>query len=439
MEVTILFQTPISKTACSISSHAFLSRHKTGRKVRPDDCMMIELGKDSVSHFQYLSAADNSSTAPHRYSPKSPFGWLSDVRQPWNAFDGPGPGLTRPYEHEPDRQIALVSYRNVTQGAYMCANGGRCVSPDVCSCAEGWIGFDCRTPVCGQGYFEEGLGSFAEGVASDEELARFDRFLDPDRAYDLDSSRDFSSNRDVLLWTERFVNGSFVERTAVVKNGTRYYTGNGTAPQGGYRCSVRANTEWENYRSGFVLDHPNYYSRYMDEKVEGDGLVYSRWNGMGWPPTHRKTAKLVRYDSDYLDRDDISNISFVYTDVGHMKDGVWTATGAEWMHGICIVEFERHCNGEVVDGPRVQDTDESHRPRIVYNDKSVDVTGRLFRSTSDDICIDHVVRGCFNNGTCVAPGMCECAQGWTGHDCSVAVCEQPCLHNGNCTHPNTCT
>jgi len=50
-----------------------------------------------------------------------------------------------------------------------------------------------------------------------------------------------------------------------------------------------------------------------------------------------------------------------------------------------------------------------------------------------------VVRGCFNNGTCIAPNTCQCAPGWSGTDCSIPVCEQTCLHNGNCTHPNTCT
>lgn len=35
--------------------------------------------------------------------------------------------------------------------------------------------------------------------------------------------------------------------------------------QGGYYCSVRARTEFEN--EDFVLDAPNYWSRYMDPKV----------------------------------------------------------------------------------------------------------------------------------------------------------------------------
>ena len=34
------------------------------------------------------------------------------------------------------------------EGCYRCANGGNCTAPDACTCAEGWQGYDCRTPVC---------------------------------------------------------------------------------------------------------------------------------------------------------------------------------------------------------------------------------------------------------------------------------------------------
>ena len=41
-----------------------------------------------------------------------------------------------------------VSAAPGNEGCYRCANGGICVSPDVCQCADGWSGYDCRTPVC---------------------------------------------------------------------------------------------------------------------------------------------------------------------------------------------------------------------------------------------------------------------------------------------------
>jgi len=340
-------------------------RYKTGRMNKPESCMMLELRKDAVSHFQYVSSLDNTSTPYYRYTPSLPYDWLSNERLPWNAFDSPEPHITQPYKYQLDRQVALASYRNVTQGAYMCANGGSCVSPDVCSCAEGWIGFDCRTPVCEQGYFEQDLGAFVKGVSSDEDFNTFQPFLDERRTYDLDSSRNFSSNPNNSVWVERFLNETTVQREFIVVNGTQYLTGNESQVQGGYECSIRSVSEWEDYRSGFILDHPNYYSRYMDEKVEGDGLIYSHWKGMHFPPTHHKTAKLVKYDNDILHHEESNtSISFVYTDVGYMKDGVWKVTGASWEKGNCIVEFERHCEEDDKAFVMVQDTDEV-RPKLL--------------------------------------------------------------------------
>ena len=343
-------------------SISHINRHKTGRIDEPESCMMLELGKDAVSHFQYVSALDNTSTPHYRYTPNLPYEWISNDRLVWNAFDSPESHITQPYKYQLDRQVALASYRNVTLGEYMCANGGRCVAPDVCSCAEGWMGFDCRVPVCKQGYYEPELKAFVKGVKSDEELASFEPFLDSKRTYDLDSSRNFSSNPDTSVWVERFVNESSVRRELIVVNGTRYLSGNESQAQGGYECSIRSVSQWEDYRSGYIFEHPNYYSRYMNEKVEDDGLIYSHWKNMNFPPTHFKTAKLVKSDHEFLHPwhgDNITKKYFIYTDVGYMKEGVWKVTGASWQKGHCVVEFERHCTNDSNDNlVPVQDTDE---------------------------------------------------------------------------------
>jgi len=34
------------------------------------------------------------------------------------------------------------------EGCYRCANGGLCIAPDECQCADGWTGYDCKTPIC---------------------------------------------------------------------------------------------------------------------------------------------------------------------------------------------------------------------------------------------------------------------------------------------------
>lgn len=49
-----------------------------------------------------------------------------------------------------ERKVGLVEFYNVTEGRYVCANGGNCTSPGVCECTSAWSGFDCRTPVCSQ-------------------------------------------------------------------------------------------------------------------------------------------------------------------------------------------------------------------------------------------------------------------------------------------------
>lgn len=354
---------PIFLMSCQtrILIYFLLHRYSTDSKQQTVKCFMIELHKVAVSHFQYLSSMDNSTTPHFRYSPNSPYDWLSTIRLPWNAFDSPEPHLTPPYKHQIDRQIALATYVNLTQGAFMCANDGTCMAPDVCACAEGWIGFDCRVPVCEQGFYEPEQESFVKGVKSDQDFATFKSFLDPRRTYDLDSSRSFSSNPDLSVWVEQFQNESFVLRQSKVVNGTRYLALHGRQFQGGYECSIRSVSQWENYRSSFIFYHPNYYSRYMDEKVEGDGLIYTHWKGMNFPPTHRKSAKLMKYGDEFLKN--ITNRTankYMYTDVGYMADGIWVATGAKWSKGHCIVEFERRCgddsnNSSVI---LVQDTDE---------------------------------------------------------------------------------
>lgn len=115
----------------------------------------MELGQDVISPYPYVVADDQSLTPYHRYTPKTPYDYLSYPREPYNNFVKPTDGFTQPWKYVMDRQVALVEYLNVTQGVYVCANGGNCTAPDVCSCALGWVGFDCRTPVCTQGYYEE--------------------------------------------------------------------------------------------------------------------------------------------------------------------------------------------------------------------------------------------------------------------------------------------
>lgn len=67
-------------------------------------------------------------------------------------------------------QVAAVELRNFTAGVYVCANGGNCSAPDTCRCATGWAGFDCRTPVCDQGYHVPLQERFVAGTLLENEV-----------------------------------------------------------------------------------------------------------------------------------------------------------------------------------------------------------------------------------------------------------------------------
>jgi len=435
-------------------------RDKTGRKDPPGNCVMIELGVDATSHYQYLSAWNYNRTSNYRYSPNAPFDWISQERKSWNAFTEPRDNFTQPWSYAIDRQVALASLRNVSLGEYVCANGGTCVAPDTCACTSGWIGFDCRTPVCTGGFFEPDQESFVKGTNTPTELEAFDRFLGHN-TYRLDPGQDNGrgySNPNATMWIEKFINSTTKIRYNATIGGTRYLSME-NHHQGGYSCSIRSVTEWENYRSGFIFEHPNFFSRYMDTKVEMDDEVYTYWEGMDWTPTHKKSKKLifegVELGLDYSNlNDDEKTIRYVYTDEGYRKYGQWSLSGAPWVKGSCVLEFKRVCDDEhkaidleadpsgsgigvTQNNLLVQDTDKSFRARIIYDDKRSYARGRWFQDGGE--CVDHVVRGCFNNGTCVAPDVCQCVPGWSGHDCSIPICLQECKHNGNCTLPNVCT
>ena len=431
---------------------------------------MIELAVDAISPFQYLKSWDHSFTNHHRYSPQTPYEWNSQSRSPWNAYNEPEENVTQPWDFALDRQIALVEWRNISLGEYLCANGGACIAPDTCACDHGWIGFDCRTPVCEAGYYESDQDYFVDSVKAFNELEVFELFLG-NNTYRLDpyegEGRGYS-NPIFFLEVEKFVNHSHVERMNITKGDTAYLTLGGDK-QGGYSCSIRSVTEWEHYKPPFMFEHPNYFSRYMDKVFQQDGHVYSNWENMTWDPVHVKSMK-KSFNSNELGLKGRGNIEFIYTDKGYEKGGQWSLSGSEWKKGVCIVEFKRVCSNQkqaidlesrqnvVTSNILVQDTDkvslcqlrlsfvilsiehvllQAFRFRSTYDAKKTYSRGQWDQSNGE--CVDHVIRGCYNNGTCVAPNTCVCSEGWTGSDCTIPLCSQICQHHGNCTLPNTCT
>ena len=82
----------------------------------------------------------------------------------------------------------------------------------------------------------------------------------------------------------------------------------------------------------------------MDKKVEGDGHVYTHWEGMDWPPIHSKSTTLELHETSLNVSSDESTRTFIYTDEGYRRLGVWARTESIWTKGRCIIEFKRVCD-----------------------------------------------------------------------------------------------
>lgn len=282
------------------------NRNITGRKSPPDRCMIIQLPIDYKVPYQLLYA-DGTISSYSRFSPKSPY--ESNEKNAWRGYESPTANHTGPWSYIADRQLALVDWLDVSQGVYVCANGGNCTAPDVCVCAPGWIGFDCRTPVCNQGYYQPQQTKYSSGVNSAQEFDKvFLRFVSNTTArltwpY---------SNRQYQQEFERYENVSTQLRVIETHGGTRYLAINITSGdegvQGGYRCSIRSQTIYEN--STFLFEHPNFYSRYMESTEQKDDVTNTLWTGMGWPAVYKKSKILDQV---------FHNITYIYTNEGYRR------------------------------------------------------------------------------------------------------------------------
>eukprot|EP00949_MAST-11_sp_MAST-11-sp1_P001477 g1477.t1 len=271
--------------------HGSKHRYKTGFASYPGRCFPIEINTTMRSPFQKFDSYGR--LQPHwRYPPLLPYERWGD-----NDWSSPNYGGASP----PDRQVVYVEWRRISQGAYICANSGNCSMPDTCSCdTSNWLGFDCRIPICSNGYHEP---TFTDAHAGGSLPGESSINLHPDGR---------------SSWADR-------------------YPG-----QTGYRCSIRAYTSWEN---PFLLhEHPNYFSRYQG------------------PSMNSTTGKLIvpgpQEDSVYV-WDEELNFTRLYslspylfdkTQKGWKRMGTWerpeeykVADVGRWQKGACTIEFDRQC------------------------------------------------------------------------------------------------
>jgi hypothetical protein len=376
------------------------------------DCIALELDKDT--RYPYRLQDETGGVSPYaRLSPLSQYGWGPRGAHPWSA---PGPAAN-------DRQVALVTFARVPQGVYVCAHGGSCTAPDYCVCAPGWGGFDCRTPVCAQGFYYP---------------------------------RDYLS-------PGRFADARFPE-------------------QGVYLPSTRTLSLWEHpptpggkFTAGYMHAHPNFHSLPKDADpssgladaytwVAGRGNDTNEgWRRGGWYVRARAGGGLIPWQRGN------------------------PAVMAPRYARSCDLRAPRPVDLRTGAPPSgaVDDTFAAFGPRATYNDSAVASSGGWWTQAPGGSaeCVDAVRLGCFNGGTCVAPDTCACAPGWTGVDCSLPLCAQAtgavttsaspdvpltlvragdpttnnlpatsppragdaviayytCPHGGNCTQPGVCT
>jgi hypothetical protein len=99
-------------------------------------CFRLEL-QSNIIHNYRLDMGDGGFTIYKRNDSNFLFPAQSIVGSQTAPWSAPNPAPQ-------DRQVAYVQFLNVTQGVYVCANGGNCTAPGLCHCAPGWVGFDCR-------------------------------------------------------------------------------------------------------------------------------------------------------------------------------------------------------------------------------------------------------------------------------------------------------
>ena len=350
------------------------ARSIVGTNARVIGCAPIELSTRDRVKFPIESEANMGFTPFARLTPLTPYRWgPTSTSNPWSS----------PSASAADRQVAWVTWSAVAQGEFVCANGGSCVAPDTCVCGAGWTGFDCRTPICTQGHWLPNAKT-ALGI-------------------------------------------------------------------GAYRASPRTVSLWENFHSptnkfaGYIHSHPNFHSldEFNTDAQEVDYMITHRIEplspfkkGVGSPiPVHegwrhheywiKEQDALWKHGNEWASY----NRTCPRRHYINPADGGGGGEPEEWMKEVDLsmdppsLGYRDTVNSDATLTWRrggVKDTQVAFGTRITYTDEREITSGRWGDAGGD--CVDLVILGCFNEGVCVGPNICQCKKGWTGVDCSLPLC-----------------
>jgi len=246
-----------------------------------------------------------------------------------------------------------------------CPNGGNCTHPDTCTCEKGWAGSDCSIPICAQECFNGGFCSA------------------PDTCTCVTRAGAFEDNR-----------------------GQPYFRKSDGNPQEtgwtGFDCSVPICTQAER----FVLNDDEGTVR-LAAGVVNDGRNFQ---GGCSPATE-------------------------YTPLNRTRSSESLCGREIWYQGSYDESWANDEDASFRSDGRFRRV---NHPNFVQIDAQTWVDGPKFDGEG--------IYSCFNDGACTAPETCNCTDGWEGYDCNSPVCRytdfygniRGCQNSGICAGPNDC-
>ncbi|CAM9983282.1 unnamed protein product [Ectocarpus sp. 6 AP-2014] len=303
-----------------------------------------------------------------------------------------------------------------------CENGGSCGLPDTCNCADGWFGPNCTVPVCSQTCGNGGNCTAPGACACAAEWSGGGGVVAA--AVAVEGGEEGDDCR-VPFCDVPCLNGGWC-----VAPGTCACPPQWT----GHDCAMPVCTQGyfvPGYNvSGFDPEgRPWWSQRYVPCDVEGwcnatNGFDCSQPMrsfeviSVDWGAYHRsengRSENPDRCMMIELGEDVVSPFSYLRADNGSTpfaRQAVFRALRYSPTHPY-----------EWTASPR--------SPWSAYNDTAPGRTGPFVWAEDRQVALveyHNVTEGryvCANSGNCTAPGVCECATGWSGFDCRTPICSQ---------------